>query len=115
MDVFMTALAMLVRDRTTIVAVLVALAAGRFTVFAVQRELGLVVVEAQARLILVPTAGVVAGLAGALKLRVLERALVRIGVTALASAEGNPFVASRLFAGSRPVAALACQGLVLPR
>ena len=114
MNILVTIRAMLVRHRTLEIVVLVALDAGRIRVFAVERKLRIVVIKAHTRLILVPTGGVVARFARALKLRVLKRALMRISVAALAVRKRQSFVTRRFLAYLGLVAFLARHGLVQP-
>jgi hypothetical protein len=113
MNILVTVPAMLMSDGTPEVAVLMALDASRGGVFAVQRELRSVVIETDTRLILIPTAGLVARLAGALKLGVLKRSLVGIGVAALAARESKFFIARHLLPRDGCVAFLTHDSLML--
>ena len=114
-DILMTVRAMLVRNGTFEIAVLVAFHTGRFGVLAAQRKFGVVVIEGRALLSLVPARGVVAGFAGTLKLGVLERALMRIRVAALTVRKRDAFIVRRLFSPLRFVTFLARNRLMQPR
>lgn len=112
-NVLMAIFAMLMRDGTTKIAVLMALRAHRLVMFAVQRKFRIVVIEICTRQILAPSRRVVTGLTRALKLGVLEGALMRIGVAVLAAAGRKAFVVRDLLVRLWPVAHLARYRLML--
>jgi len=112
-NVLVAIFTMFVRHRPAKIAVFVTLRAHCLIMFAMQRKLRVVVIEICARQILVPSRRVVASLARALKLGVLEGALVRIGVAVLAAAGGKTLVARNLLVRLRPVTRLARHCLML--
>ena len=98
MNIFVAIAAQGVSDRRTEIVVLMALCAVALRVLAVEREFGLVMIEAAGGEDCFPAAGRVAGLAGALERRILKSSAVRIGVAVLAIGECEAFVTRIRFA-----------------
>ncbi len=89
--IFMAVPAEFMRHLTPEVALLMAFPADRHCVLSNQAKLRDVVIEIPGRTIALPTAGIVTSLALTAELHFLECAVVRIRVTALTAAEGQPF------------------------
>jgi hypothetical protein len=105
--IFVTIGTPLKRDLPVVVAILVALSAGSFLVFAFEREFRGAVIEVLARTVEFPARGNVALFASAAELGFLESAAVGVHVAALASAVHQAFEENRLALSMRLVALLA--------
>lgn len=106
MDIFVAILTALMRYRLTEVGAFVALAASDPAMFAMERKLGLLVIEAGIAANRFPTRIAVAALASAPKRRLLKRALVRIGMATLATCKTKTAIARKGLARRRRVAFL---------
>ena len=95
------------------IAIFMAFRAGRFHVFALQRELRGTVIEVFRRTIQFPAAGDVAGFASAAELGFLKATTVRVHVAALASAVHQALEKNRLPFNTRFVALFAGDSLML--
>ncbi|MDP2999202.1 MAG: hypothetical protein Q8N47_17070 [Bryobacterales bacterium] len=112
MRIVMAIPATLVRDGTPEIGAFVALGTRHGRVFSGQRVFRGGVIELSAWVVIFPAICIVASIAGASKLELLEGSAVGIGVTVLAAAESQPFPPDSRLAGSRSVAFLAENGLM---
>ena len=85
------------------IIILVALRAGCFGMFSVQRKFGFLMIEATGREDRFPTGGRMACLAGAPEGRILKSAVVRIGVAILAIGKSQALIMRSGFTGLGPV------------
>ena len=115
MNVFVAIVAERMRHRSAEIIVFVTLGAVGFRVFAVQRELGFIVIETAGGQNCLPARGRVAGLARALKRCILKGAAMRIGVAILAIGEGQALVMRGSFTGPGTVTPCAGHVLMQPR
>jgi hypothetical protein len=114
MLVLVTIAAALVRDRLVEVRALVTSRTCSRCVLALKREARQLVIKIRFRPAILPSAGVMTGLARPAKLHLLERAAVRIGVTALATRVCDALKYERHFSIAFRVALHATDGLMAP-
>lgn len=99
MRILVAITAALVRDGLTEIRALVALQAVEFGVLAFQRKFRSLVIEPRFRTHGFPACGDVTTLTASAESRVLERAAVRIHVTALTTGKAQPLVMGRWISG----------------
>ena len=83
-------------DRASEIALFVALAAGRLSMFSDQTIFRGVVIKFPGRTIVLPASGIVTAIALAAEFHLLECAVVRIVMTGLAAVESDPFKENQL-------------------